>query len=54
VRLRLVAEVIGQLGCGFDDGLQFRILGVEDAQRVGVQPALAVLVELVLVLLRDS
>jgi hypothetical protein len=51
VRERLGAEEVDQLGRRLDHVLHGRVLGVEDAQRVAVQAALAVFVELVGMLL---
>eukprot|EP01035_Chromulina_nebulosa_P016638 gene16638-22072_t len=51
VRERFGTEKVDQLRCRLDHVLHCRILGVENAQRVAVQAALAIFVELVSVLL---
>ena len=47
VSARRLPQVFGQFGGRLDEGLQRRVLGVQDAKRVGVQAAPAVFVQLI-------
>ena len=42
------AEVVDQLRCRLDQFLQRGILGVQDAQRIALQPALRLGIELIM------
>ena len=46
MRLRGFAEILGQARCSIANGLQLGIFAVEHAQRIGVQAAAAVIIQL--------
>ena len=54
MRLGLLAEEVGELRSILQELLHCLILGVKDAQRVGVHPSLRVLVKHVLMLLKEG